>query len=594
MTITEYGTAKVVYPSPDNLVQLFEESVKKYANNPHIGEKNSADEYEFVTYKEMGERVNNLRGGLAQMGIKKGDAVGIIANNRHEWLIAEIAAQGLGAKWIPMYEKELLSMWKYVIKDSAIKLLIISKPEINDQIKPLIKEISTLEKTIVIDAEGEGSMKGLEELGKANPVDSIHPAATDVAVLIYTSGTTGEPKGVELTHGNLASNANAGVEMFKDIDENDVSLNILPWAHSFGISGELHAFTKVGASIGIMGSVKTLLGDIGKVRPTMLITVPRVFNKIYHGLWKKMETAGGLKLTLFKAAIAAAEAKLKTGKSGFKLKILDKLVFAKVRHAVGGRLKYAVTGSAKMDRKIAEFFFGVGIPVMDCYGLSETSPALTMNCPADYRIGSVGKAIFNTKIVIDKSRVEGGDKSKDGEIIAYGPQIMKGYHNKPDKTAEVLVEADGIKGVRTGDRGWLDDDGFLYITGRFKEEYKLTNGKYVHPASIENNIKLLPYIANAFIFGMAKEYNVCLIVPDYEGLDKKPSEILADKALLASWEKEILARLKLTFGKYEIPRKIKFLEEDFTLENGMLTQTMKLKRRIVLEKYQKDIDALYE
>jgi long-chain acyl-CoA synthetase len=606
MTIFEYGEYDPTYDKPDNLVEMFENTVSRSPNNEFIGEKDENGNYQWVTYGQIAKRINNLRAGFASLGLKAGDTAGIIANNRKEWIIGEMATQGLGAAWVPMYEKELLATWKYIIKDAAIKILLVSKPSIYEKIKDFLNEISTLKYIFVIEATGENSMSHLEELGAQKPVPVIFPKVSDVAVLIYTSGTTGEPKGVLLSHGNLTSNVLAGVPWIPTLSDKSRSISILPWAHSFGITVELHAFMYTGASIGIMGSVETLIEDMPKVAPTYMIAVPRVFNKVYNGVWAKMREAGGMKFKLFEMALDAAKIKRETGKITLKYKILDHLVFAKLRARFGGRLEMAMTGSAPMNIDIAKFFIDIGIPTYDAYGLSETSPGITINCPMANRLGSVGKPMLKTKVVIDRSRT--GEESDDGEILCFGPQCMIGYHNKPDKTAEVIVEMNGMRGVRTGDRGRLDDDGFLYITGRFKEEYKLENGKYVHPESIERELKVIPWVLNAVVSGSGKPYNVCIVVPDISFLDKlgqklnlsvKAEELFDPNNPVGQKFTELLGmelqnHLKKTFGGYEIPRKFLFVKEDFTVDNGMLTQTLKLKRRVVMDKYGSILESLYQ
>ncbi|HNV57325.1 MAG TPA: AMP-binding protein [Smithellaceae bacterium] len=607
MAIFEYGEYQNTYESPDNLVEIFENSVSKYANNLFIGEKDSSGVYQWVTYAQIAARVDNLRGGLASLGVQAGDTVGIIANNRKEWVIGEMATQGLRAAFVPMYEKELVTMWKYIIKDAAVKVLLVSKPEILEKVKYFPAEIPTLQHIYLIEGTGDKTMAALEKKGAEKPVPSQKPKYSDVAVLIYTSGTTGEPKGVLLSHGNLAENVKGALAWFLNLTEEGRCISMLPWAHSFGITADLHAFMLRGGSIGIMGSVETLIDDLPKIQPSFMTTVPRVFNKVYNGVWAKMREEGGLKLKLFEMALDAAKQKRETGKAGLKFKLLDKIVLNKIRERFGGRLVNAVTGSAPMNVEIAKFFIDVGIPTYDAYGLSETSPAITINSPLmGNRLGSVGKPINKTKVVIDRSRT--GDNSDDGEIICFGPQCMIGYHNKPEKTKEVIVEMNGMRGVRTGDRGRLDDDGFLFITGRFKEEYKLANGKYIHPDAVELEMKVLPWILNAMIYGAGQEYNVGLIVPDMKllgqmaeklNLSVKPESLFDPgnpagrnfKELLTA---EVQNHLRKTIGSYEIPQKFAFILEDFTLESGMLTQTMKLKRQAVLDKYGDLLNSLYK
>ncbi|HOG13306.1 MAG TPA: AMP-binding protein, partial [Smithellaceae bacterium] len=431
MAIFEYGEYKNTYEAPDNLVDIFENSAANFANNLFIGEKDSSGAYQWATYAQIATRVNHLRAGLASLGVQAGDTVGIIANNRKEWVIGEFATQGLRAAFVPMYEKELVTMWKYIIKDAAVKVLLVSKPEILEKVKNFPAEIPTLQHIYLIEGTGDKTMAALEKKGAEKPVPSQKPKYSDVAVLIYTSGTTGEPKGVLLSHGNLAENVKAGLAWFLNLTEQSRCISMLPWAHSFGITADLHAFMLRGGSIGIMGSVETLIDDLPKIQPTFMITVPRVFNKVYNGVWAKMREEGGLKLKLFEMALAAAKQKRETGKVGLKYKLLDKIVLAKIRDRFGGRLDNAVTGSAPMNVEIAKFFIDVGIPTYDAYGLSETSPAITINSPLmGNRLGSVGKPINKTKVVIDRSRT--GDSGDDGEIICFGPQCMIGYHNKPE------------------------------------------------------------------------------------------------------------------------------------------------------------------
>jgi long-chain acyl-CoA synthetase len=590
---------------PNNLVDMFEWSVARHGPNKLFGTKNAAGEYEWVTYNEVARRVDDLRAGMAAAGIGKGDCVGLIANNRTEWAIIAFATFGLGARFIPMYEAELTNTWRYIITDSGIKALFVSKPEILEKVESFKDSIPGLEKLFVIDAEGLDSMAELERKGVENPVASIKPDTDDIAVLIYTSGTTGEPKGVLLSHGNFTSNVVDAGACFPDLSDQDRSLSILPWAHSFGQTADVYNFINIGGSVAFMGSVQTIVEDLGKAQPTFLIAVPRIFNRVYDGLWAKMDEEGGLPRKLFVMGVEAGKKKRELAAQGkkslsvdIKHKLADAIVFKKIRDTFGGKIVGAITGSAMMNPEIAYFFSDLGIPTYDCYGLTETSPAATMNKPGNNKIGTVGTAIPNCRIVIDSSVVDEG--ADDGEIIVYGPNVMKGYHNKPEATAQVMTE-DG--GFRTGDRGKLDDEGFLKVTGRIKEQYKLLNGKYVFPSGIEEEIKLIPLVSNAMIFGEGKEYNICLVVPDFEvlgrhaeksGLPTDPVALVADASVQKMISDRIVEALQGTYGKYEIPKKFVFLEEDFTLENGMLTQTLKLKRRAVVDSFSEQIEAQYQ
>ena len=594
------------YEKPDNLVEWWEESVQKFANNPLFWVRNDKGTLDPITYGEIGKRINNACGGLAHAGIREGDFVGIIANNRPEWAILSYATYGRNARFVPMYEKERTRTWKYIIKDSTVKVLIVSSREIYDKVKGFLKEIPTLEKIYIIDIDVNkyNSLKTLENTGHENPIEPIVPSHKDIAVLIYTSGTTGEPKGVLLSHGNLTYTSRAGYKIYPELSESQVGLSILPWAHSYALSGELNNWIQFGGSLGFMRDVTTLAEDLKLVKPTYLVCVPRLFNKIYDGIIARMEEASDLKKRLFTAARKAARERRELkdqGKStlmtNLKFAVLDKLVLNKIRAGFGGRLTGALTASAVMNREIGEFFYDIGIPAFDCYGLSETSPAVTMNCSNTYRLGSVGKVLEGQNVVIDTSVCEEG--AEDGEIIVYGPNVMKGYHNKPKETRKVMTAGGGF---RTGDRGKFDKDGFLYITGRIKEQYKLENGKYVFPTTIEEDIKLLPNVANVMVYGDGKPYNICLVHPDFEVLGKYaeknnipayPELLVKNKDVTDMIEKEIVETLKKKYGGYEIPKKFIFLANDFTLENNMITQTMKLKRPIAIKEYQDLIDSAY-
>lgn len=591
---------------PDNLIEWWKESLDKFAARDAIGTKNKNGVYEWATYKEMGTRIDNLRAGLATLGVNPGNVVGIIANNRLEWPIAAFATWGLKARFVPMYEAELVQIWKYIITDSQAKVLFVSKPEIYEKVKDFPKEIPTLKHIFVIESDGENSMAALEKKGAAKPIPPQIPKADDVAELIYTSGTTGNPKGVLLSHGNFTSNAHAGLKMYPELYENEVvTLTILPWAHTFGQTAELLAIIRLGGKMGLAESAKTIINDIVAIRPTFLIAVPTVFNRIYDGLWNKMNTEGGLAKTLFVMGVEAAKKKRELAEknqsdflTNLKVMLADKVVFSKIRERMGGRLIGSMTGSAATNPEIAKFFFDIGVPIYDCYGLTETTPGITMNGSKAYRLGSVGRPIDKVKVVIDSSVVEEG--ATDGEIVVYGPNVMKGYHNRPEDTKAAMTP-DG--GFRTGDRGRLDKDGFLFITGRIKEQYKLENGKFCFPNALQEEICLTPFVQQAVIYGINRPYNICIIVPDFDvllkyakekGLPTDIKELVARQDVTDMIGETVTRQLQGKFGGYEIPKKFLLLPEAFSLENGTLTQTMKLKRKVVLDRLKDQIEALYK
>jgi len=594
-----------MYEQPDNLVDLFNSAVEKFGERPLFGVKTAPNSYQWLTYQQIGQRVDHLRGGLAQLGVGRGDAVGIIARNRPEWAVIAFAAFGLGARCVPMYETELPRIWEYIIRDSSVKVLFVASPQIAGHVQEFRGKLASLEQVVVIDSENGGSMAAVEQAGARLPIPPTPPTPRDIAVLIYTSGTTDQPKGVLLSHGNLTSNARAGWRLFPQLNEESRSLAMLPWAHSYGLTAELVNSLQFGGAMAFPESAATFLDDIAAIRPTLLLSVPRVFTKIYNGLLAQINARGGLARIVFSMGMTAAKRRRELAAQGkscpltnLQFRIADYLVFSKVRALFGGQLQAALTASATMNIDIAHFFIDAGVPLYDVYGLTECSPAVTMNCPAAWRLGSVGRPIERVTVVIDKTGA--GADATDGEIVVYGPNVMQGYHNKPEATRAVLT-ADG--GLRTGDRGRIDGDGFLFITGRIKEQYKLATGKYVYPATLEEDIKVLPAVANAMIHGEGRDFNIGLIVPNFAALEPvirargwpvDPAQLVRQPDFQEYLSDEIASALQDKFRQYEIPRKFIFLAEDFTVENGMLTQTMKLKRRAVNDAYRRQIEEKYQ
>jgi len=586
-----------------SLVEVQQRACARYSGNRLFGTKRSG-RYQWNTYREFGDLVDGLRGGLASLGVGAGDRVALIADNRVEWAVTAYATYGLAACVVPMYEKQAPSEWAYILRDAGVKVAVVATRTIADKVRGLQQEVPSLE--VVVPMEGSvteaGSFAHLVGVGKASPVAAVSPAPEVLAGFIYTSGTTGSPKGVLLTHGNLASNVNAMQEIFP-MEEADSSLSFLPWAHSFGQTCELHCMIANGASVGFAESVATIMPNLLEVRPTLLFSVPRIFNKIYDGLSKRMAKLGGVKQGLFEAGLANARARralAARGRSSWLLErkaaFFDKVVFSKVRESFGGRLKYAICGGAALSREVAEFIDDLNIQVYEGYGLSETSPICTANAPGRRRIGSAGRAIPGVQVTIEP--VEEVQDAGVGEIVIHGPNVMQGYHGLPEETAKVLM-ADG--GFRTGDLGRLDRDGYLWITGRVKEQYKLENGKYVVPSPLEELLKLSPFISQVLLYGANRPYNVALIVPDAEALGawassrQRPAELaklVQDDAVRALFTEEIAQRSR-DFKAYERPRRFDFVLEEFSTENGMLTPSMKVKRRVVIEAHRDKIEALF-
>ncbi|HSJ72323.1 MAG TPA: long-chain fatty acid--CoA ligase [Acidimicrobiia bacterium] len=587
------------------LVDLITHSTVTYANNPLIGQRSGSGDWSWTTYAEFGSALDKARAGLATLGVTAGDRVAIISDNRLEWAVGAYATYTLGAAWVPMYEAQTQKDWKFILRDCGAKVLFTATDGIRAQIEEIADDLPELSTIVVIDDPAGGTAIDYTELlarGAESPVPVAVVGAADLAGLIYTSGTTGNPKGVMLSHSNFASNINAISEVFP-LEEDDRSASFLPWAHSFGQTVELHALIYFGASMGLT-SAKTLTRDMPEIKPTILVSVPAVFNKVYDGLQKLMEAEGGVKKTMFDAAIANARKREQMRKRGARSRwvdlqndLFDKLVFTKVRDAFGGRLKYAFSGGAAISTEVAEFISAVGVTVYEGYGLTETSPVVTANIRQARRIGSVGKTIPGVEVVIDTDRT--GDPTV-GEIVVHGPNVMMGYYNLPEEDAAVFTENHGF---RTGDLGHIDEDGFLFIRGRIKEQYKLENGKYVVPSPIEEQLQLSGFINQVMVYGEQRPFNVAVVVPDFEYLEKWATEngldtddldaLLRDARVRELYKTEI-NRAQSGIKQYERVRNFVLDNEEFTPENGLLTPSLKIKRRAVMAKLGTEIDDLYD
>jgi long-chain acyl-CoA synthetase len=587
-----------------NLVELYESSVNRFSDNPMFGTKHS-DGWDWITYHDFGEKVDQARGGLSGLGVGRGDRVAAISDNRVEWAIGAYATYSLGAAWVPMYEAQLSKEWQFIIGDSGAKVAVVADDGIRAQLDDHRDELPSLEQIIVINGEAGGDAITWAELlarGAEDSVDAVHPDSNDLAGLIYTSGTTGNPKGVMLSHGNITSNVNVFPDLFP-IRQEDRFASFLPWAHSFGQTVELHFMIAAGASAGLT-SAKTLMDDLADIKPTILVSVPAVYNRVYDGLQKMMAAKGGVTKKIFDRAMANEKKRSALAAEGKTTRwvemqhgLYDKLVFSKVREGFGGRLKYSISGGAAINIEVAEFISALGMTVYEGYGLTETSPVSSGNWPGSRRLGSVGREIPGVTIDIDTDVT--GD-AKIGEIVIHGPNVMLGYYNLPEENEKVFTADHGF---RSGDLGYKDEDGFIFIRGRIKEQYKLENGKYVVPGPIEEQIQLSGYVSNVMVYGEQRPFNVAVIVPDMEALtqwaERNGLGDLSEDALLESnevnelYQREIDRRSGHIKG-YEKVRAFVLEDEEFAPENGLLTPSLKVKRRAVIARYGDDIETLYE
>jgi long-chain acyl-CoA synthetase len=600
-----------VEPRYKTLVDIYERSLGAYGARQLFGTKKGG-RWVWITYAEFGALVEGFRAGLASRGIERGDRVAIVSNNRVAWAVAAYASYGLGAAIVPMYEAQSPKEWEFVVRDCEAKILIVPNEPVLAKAMPLLGAVPTLKHIVLLEGatNSDPRVSNYASLLASGPaVPSIHPTPDDVAALLYTSGTTGIPKGVVLSHGNIASNVSASQDVFS-ITPSDRALSILPWAHAFGQTADLHVLFACGAGIAICEGVDKILDNLAEVRPTMMACVPTIFNRVYTTVQQQLAHRPKPVQLLVRQTL-----RLKArGRGGVPaslherllMRIVDKIVFDKVRARLGGRLKFAISGGAALSRDVAEFIDSIGIVVYEGYGLTETSPTSTVNTPAARKIGSVGRPLPGVRIVIDPASGErnpegrGEASALEGEIIVYGPNVMKGYFHRPEETAAVFTP-DG--GFRTGDMGYLDAEGFLFITGRIKEQYKLENGKYVVPSPLEELLKLSPYISNAMIYGDNKPYNVALIVANVSALRKwatenqialpeSPQELLKDDRVRALFAGELAARSS-GFKGFERIQDFAVISAEFTVESGMITPKMSLKRRKVMEAYAPLLEQLY-
>jgi long-chain acyl-CoA synthetase len=586
-----------------NLVELYESSVSRFADRPLFGIRH-VDEWNWMPYGEFGKQVDYARGGLSGLGVQQGDRVAIISDNRIEWAVGAYATYGLGAAWVPMYEAQLSKEWQFILADSGAKVAIVADDGIRAQLDDHRDTLPDLTQIIVINGEAGGDSVTWPEMlarGADAPVDAMHPASEDLAGLIYTSGTTGRPKGVMLSHGNITSNVNVFPDLF-DIGPDDRTASFLPWAHSFGQTVELHFIIGAGGSCG-MTSARTLMDDLPDIRPTILVSVPTVYNRLYDALQKMMAAKGGITKAIFDRALANERKRADLAANGKTTRwvemqhdLYDRLVFSKVREGFGGRLRYSISGGAAISVEVAEFISALGMTVYEGYGLTETSPVAAANTPSYRKVGSVGKEIPGVRIEIDREVT--GDQ-EIGEIVIHGPNVMLGYYHLPEENEKVLTADHGF---RSGDLGYRDDEGFIIIRGRIKEQYKLENGKYVVPSPIEEQLQLSGYVTNIMVYGEQRPFNIAVIVPDMDALTKWAADHglgdLSGDALLESesvnelYRREI-DRLSGSIKGYERVRGFVLEGEAFSPENGMLTPSLKVKRRAVLDRYGADIEKLY-
>lgn len=600
-------------------------SCEVYARNELFGTYVEADKkFQWMTFAQFAHNVDQVRAVLKDLGVTAGDKVGIIANNRWEWAAIASASYSLNANLVPMYEAQLPSDWTYILNDSGAKTVFCANKDIWKTVQEqVLPDTPLLSNNVVLttptdEPDAPYALANMMAQKQADTTGLLidKPLPHDLANLIYTSGTTGKPKGVELTHDNFCSNvvgaSRTMVENPKDfVREDDRTLAFLPWAHSYGQTCELWMTMSHGGSMGICRGVPHILEDLTMVKPTALFAVPTLYKRIYDGVHNMMETASPLRKRLMKTALHLGEenAKIENGqRAGFGLldslryKVLDKLVLSKIRARFGGRLRHGFVAGAACPTEVLSFMDSIGIAVCEGYGLTETSPIIAINVPGQRTVGSVGRPIGGVKVyIIDDETGKPLPPGEEGEICAVGPNVMRGYYNNKQATDEVIsVAPDGVSRMfHTGDLGRMDEGGWIRVTGRLKEQYKLENGKYVVPTPIEEAIGLSRFISQVVLCGANRPYNVALLVPDLVALRghlKLPEsttdeEVIHDERVRALIDEEIKSTCK-KLKKFEIPQAWAFVPA-FTAANHMLTPKMSIRRHKVIQTYGDIIQHLY-
>jgi long-chain acyl-CoA synthetase len=552
-----------------------------------------------VSTEEFLNLVNEYSKALVGFGIKPNDKVAIVSSNRLEWNILDIAILQIGAIVVPVYPNISTKDYHYIFNDAEIKLCFCGNQELYDKIKSIQAEIKSLEKIVCFDkdenVEHFSSLLKLSEGIDSRTIDELKANVRNefLATIIYTSGTTGNPKGVMLSHNNILSNVEGCIERIP-ADHNSRVLTFLPACHIY--ERMLHyLYMRLGCAIYYAESMETIGDNIREVKPHVFTAVPRLLEKVFEKIMAKGDELKGLKRKLFFWAVSLAEEFEFNGKSSwykFKLKIARKLIFSKWMEALGGEVKAIASGSAALQPRLARIFLAAGIPILEGYGLTESSPVVSVNClKKGIGIGTVGPLLNNVKVKF----------APDGEILVKGPNVMMGYYNLPEVTAETLT-SDGW--LKTGDIGEMVNETFLKITDRKKEIFKTSGGKFIIPQAMENKFKESRFIEQIIVIGENQKFPAALIVPNFSflkewskrkslNLEELSNEDLLKNELVFNRIEKVVNEFNSIYGHWEQIKKIKLLPAEFSIEGGELTPTLKLKRKVIMEKYKDLVNEIY-
>jgi long-chain acyl-CoA synthetase len=553
------------------------------------------------------ERVRRIALGLAQMGVKAGDRIAIISENRPEWSLTDLAILSLRAVNVPIYTTQAVEQIRYILEDSGAKMLFVSGKKLLKHAEAAIQSVERIEKLVFFDEDakptGDNRATTLAEIERhgVNAGDSIdfdkllaEVKADDLATIIYTSGTTGEPKGVMLTHENFTSNVTA-ISKGLPIKNTDRSLAVLPLSHIFERT-VFYVLCSNGVSIHYCAAFDQLASHLQEVKPTIMTAVPRLFEQVYHKIVKKGKAAGGYKTRLFNWALEVGQ-EYWTAKDmhervspalAAKHALASRLVFSKWRDGVGGSLRFFVSGGAPLSKKLSYAFWAAGIPILQGYGMTEAC-VVCANRPEDNKVGSIGTPFEGIEMKI----------GPQDEILVRGKNVMQGYYNKPEETTKAIDE-EGY--YHTGDVGYKDKDGHFYVTDRLKDLFKLSNGKYVAPLQVESLLKQSPLVSQAVVVGSGRKQVGALIVPDWDalkdalkedGIDAKGDrEELCENPYVVKRVQADAVALTRELSDYERVKRVYLLPREFSIDKGEMTPTLKIKRGVIDEKYEEAIDEI--
>jgi len=595
--------------SEKSIAGIFHNRAEKYQYEPCVRYKKEG-RYTDISWKEMQRMVTNLGLGLISLGVEKDDIVTIFSENCWQWLVADLASLSIGAADAPIYATNSGEEAAYIINDSGSRFLFVSDQDHLNRVLGVKSTLKGLKKIITFDpiSAGDKDIISLDEVIKLGEeykdkksfderLLSIEPEA--LATLIYTSGTTGPPKGVMLTHANLTANILQCYASHPIIGHQDVALTLLPWSHSLGRTVSVYLMLHIGAILSLAESFGTVMENMTEIRPTLMVSVPRLFEKIHAGIFSKVEKASPTKKKLFfwavDVAMRAVDYRVQRKSMPWSLKIqydlAESLIYSKLRHALGmDRIRIFINGGGALAVDIDRFFNGIGVNLHNGYGLTETSPVTNVNTFEVFEFGSVGPSLPDTQVKI----------AEDGEILIKGPQVMKGYFNKPDDTKATFT-ADGW--FMTGDIGRLDERGCLYITDRKKDIIITAGGKNVAPQNIENTLVTDPFIEQAIVIGEGRKYLSALIIPNFselisyaknQGIPFDDKADLIRKPEIVSFFDEKIKTLMKDYARVEQIRKFTLLPREFSIESGELTPTLKIKRKIINQNFAGEIEAMYK